>query len=123
MAPTAHCSSMVPGPAAWPVLKDSPLPKTTSMQPKGSDASHWYLGIVTGSLSSMLPTTDFVCRGNSGMLSLIPCCFAAKLSSPNVTPGSTMATRRARSTVMIFVISLRSTITAPPMLGTVSPRA
>lgn len=41
--------------------------KTTSRQDKGSCMSHWYLGMVKGSLSSKLPAKDFVDRSDWGI--------------------------------------------------------
>ncbi len=77
---------------------------------------------MTGSRDSMLPTTDLVARGRSGMLRRSPRLATAALSSPKVTPGSTMeATRSNGSTRSTFFMPLRSTITAPASDGTVSP--
>src|SRR5208282_5495367 len=78
--------------------------------------------MITGSLSSMLPTTDLDFRGRRSILSLSPSLLTSGISSPKVTPGSHIATRLLRSTTMTFFMPLISTMTAPPTLGTVSPR-
>ena len=55
------------------------------VQASGSVMSQWYLGIITGSLSSKLPTTDFVLRGSNGILRLSPSLAISGISSPKVT--------------------------------------